>query len=85
MSHPADTVSSKQMPPANPPEGTMRIDCSECVMQGTVVCRDCVVSHLLVDTDGAIELDQERSDALSELAGEGLVPRLRLIRRVVNE
>jgi hypothetical protein len=63
----------------------MRIDCNECVMQGTVVCRDCVVSYLFVDSDGAIELDQERSDALAELAGEGLVPRLRLMRRVVNE
>lgn len=63
----------------------MRIDCSECVMQGTVVCRDCVVSYLLVEADGAIELDDDRSGALEALAGGGLVPRLRLVRRVVNE
>lgn len=63
----------------------MRIDCSECVMQGTIVCRDCVVSHVLVETEGTVELDQERADALLNLATAGLIPRLRLVRRVVNE
>lgn len=63
----------------------MRIDCSECVMQGTIVCRDCVVSHVLVETEGSVELDGDSVEALQNLATGGLVPRLRLVRRVVNE
>jgi hypothetical protein len=63
----------------------MRIDCSECVMQSTVVCRDCVVSHLLIETGETVELDDERSEALQTLAQGGLVPRLQLVRRVANE
>jgi hypothetical protein len=63
----------------------MRIDCSECVMESTIVCRDCVVSHLLVEIGEAVELDDERSEALHALADGGLVPRLQLVRRVVNE
>jgi hypothetical protein len=63
----------------------MRIDCTECVMQNTIVCRDCVVSHVLIETGEALELDDERSEALHALAQGGLVPRLQLVRRVVNE
>jgi hypothetical protein len=63
----------------------MRIDCNECVMRGTSVCRDCVVSHVLVETEGTVVLDEDRAEALRNLATGGLVPRLRLVRRVVNE
>ena len=63
----------------------MRIDCNECVMQGTIVCRECVVSHVLTQADGTVDLDDERSGALEALADAGLVPRLQLVRRVVNE
>jgi len=62
----------------------MRIDCNECVMQGSDACRDCVVSHVLAEP-GPIDLDAERGAALDNLAAGGLVPRLRLIRRAVNE
>ena len=59
----------------------MIIDCSECAMQHTMACRDCVVAHLLHDLAGPIEVDESRAEALEVLADAGLVPELRLIRR----
>jgi hypothetical protein len=59
----------------------MLIDCSECAMQHTPACHDCVVGHLLHDLLGPIELDPERTEALDVLADAGLVPRLRLLPR----
>ena len=63
----------------------MLIDCSECVMQHTTACHDCVVSHLLADVLGPIEVDPEQAAALEVLADAGLVPTLRLVRRAANE
>lgn len=59
----------------------MLIDCNECTMQHTLVCRDCVVGHLLYDLVSPIELDEDRAEALDVLADAGLVPRLRLMKR----
>lgn len=59
----------------------MIIDCTECAMQHTVACRDCVVAHLLRDLAGPIEIDESKSEALELLADAGLVPGLRLVRR----
>lgn len=58
----------------------MRIDCDECAMQHTVICNDCVVSFLLKDADGPVEIDRAEAGALSAMADVGLVPRLRLLR-----
>ena len=55
----------------------MLIDCEQCAMQGTSACDDCVVTFLLAD--GPVDLDPAEVNALANLAGEGLVPRLRLI------
>jgi hypothetical protein len=64
----------------------MRIDCTECMMQGTAACRDCVVSHILVaDFATPIELDVARTDAIGALVKGGLVPTLRLIPKAANE
>lgn len=57
----------------------MRIDCDECVMQYTVTCNDCVVTFLLREQDGPVELDRSEAEALSAMADAGLVPRLRLV------
>jgi hypothetical protein len=57
----------------------MLIDCKECSMQQTLVCRDCVVGHLLHDLMGPIEIDEDRAEALDVLADAGLVPQLRLM------
>jgi hypothetical protein len=46
-------------------------------MQGPSACDDCVVTFLL--SDGPVDLDESEVVALANLAGEGLVPRLRLI------
>jgi len=62
----------------------MLIDCNECAMQHTPACTDCVVTHLLADALGQIEVDREQAAALEVLADAGLVPELRLVPRVVN-
>lgn len=59
----------------------MLIDCDDCAMQHTAACRDCVVTHLLRDVAGPIEVDEEQAEALEIMADAGLVPTLRLIRR----
>jgi hypothetical protein len=58
----------------------MRIDCDECAMQHTSTCDDCVVTVLLRESAGPLELDITESVALSAMADAGLVPRLRLVR-----
>ena len=61
---------------------TMRIDCDECVMQGTEVCEDCVVTYLVRRrSHEAVVLDLDEERALRRLAGAGLVPRLRHVNR----
>ncbi len=55
----------------------MKIDCTECTMFRTSHCDDCLVTALLHPPDVPIDLDEETSDHLSMLAGEGLIPVLR--------
>jgi hypothetical protein len=55
----------------------MLIDCEQCAMRDTSACDDCVVTFLLAD--GPVELGDSEVSALANLAGEGLVPRLRLV------
>jgi hypothetical protein len=60
----------------------MRIDCDECVMQGTEVCDDCVVTFLVRrQPRRPVVLDLEEERALRRLAGAGLVPQLRHLPR----
>lgn len=60
----------------------MRIDCDECVMQGTEVCDDCVVTFLVRRQPAqAVVLDLDEQRALRRLAGAGLVPVLRHVAR----
>jgi hypothetical protein len=61
-------------------EGPMVIDCDFCEVRGAA-CGDCVVSVLLGAPPGGVELDEEECEALDVLAGSGLVPPLRLVRR----
>jgi hypothetical protein len=56
----------------------MRIDCDECVMQGSAACGDCVVTFVTSREPGealVIDVDEERAVRL--LAAAGLVPGLR--------
>ena len=59
----------------------MLIDCNECAMQDTMACHDCVVSFVLRDLAGPLEIDEDRAEALEVLADVGLVPELRLVPR----
>lgn len=65
---------------ANAGDG-MLIDCAQCAMRETQACRDCVVTFILGATGGPVQLRQEESTALDNLAAAGLVPRLRLVPR----
>lgn len=58
----------------------MRIDCDECAWQHTETCTDCVVSFLLREGDGPVDIDTNEVAALSTMAEAGLVPHLRLVR-----
>ncbi|MGH8944652.1 MAG: hypothetical protein ACRDVL_00690 [Acidimicrobiia bacterium] len=60
----------------------MLIDCECCAMRETVACRDCVVTYLL--DEGPVDLTENESVALANLADHGLVPTLKLVPRERN-
>jgi hypothetical protein len=62
----------------------MLIDCNECSAQHTRACRDCVVTHLLSDAAGVLQVGRDQAEALEVLAECGLVPQLRLVPRAAN-
>ena len=55
----------------------MQIDCHTCVGYQTNLCEDCVVTFIL-HSGSSLDLETEEMEALDLLAGEGLVPPLRL-------
>ena len=69
----------------------MLIDCDRCAVRGPA-CDDCVVGVLLGVPDprtagasGAVHLEAPERRALSVLADQGLVPRLRLVPRAAPQ
>jgi hypothetical protein len=63
-------------------DGTIRIDCDECVMQHTATCDDCVVTFLCSRApDEAVVIDAAEIRALRVLGRGGLAPQLRHRRR----
>jgi len=64
-------------------EPTFTISCSDCVMEGTPTCTDCVVSFICGrEPDDAVIIDAAEVRAVRLLAGAGLVPTLRHQRRI---
>lgn len=59
----------------------MRISCDECTMQHSTACNDCVVTYLLRESPGPVEIDLEEANALGRMASVGLLPPLRLVRK----
>jgi hypothetical protein len=55
----------------------MLIDCDTCLARDSEACDDCLVSVLF--SSQPLELDGEEEEALTLLAGAGLVPPLRLL------
>jgi hypothetical protein len=56
----------------------LRIDCAECVLEGTEACADCVVTWLVDrEPDSAVVIAASEVRALRALEHGGLVPRLR--------
>ena len=63
--------------------GAVTISCSECVLEGSSACDDCVVSFLLErDPADAVVIDAAEARAVRLLQRAGLVPELRHERRV---
>jgi hypothetical protein len=61
----------------------LRIDCDECLMQGTSTCDDCIVTFICSrEPDDALVIDVAEERALRLLSGAGLVPELRHVRRI---
>ena len=58
--------------------GTLHVDCDSCVARGPT-CGDCVITVLLGVSPAGVDLDAAEQEALSALAGSGLVPPLRLV------
>jgi hypothetical protein len=60
----------------------MLISCTDCVMEGTHACADCVVTFLCErEPDEAVVIDVEEARALRLLERGGLAPGLRHRRR----
>ncbi len=59
---------------------TLHVDCDTCTARGPA-CTDCVVTVLLGIPGVRVDLDGDEQQALSALAGSGLVPPLRLVPR----
>jgi hypothetical protein len=61
---------------------TIQISCGDCVMEGTDVCADCVVTFLCGREAGdAVVIDVAEARALRLMEQGGLVPALRHRRR----
>ena len=56
----------------------LHVDCDHCTASGPA-CDDCVITVLLGQPAGKVDLDSEERAALSVLAEQGLVPPLRLV------
>jgi hypothetical protein len=62
----------------------MRIDCDECLMCGTAICRKCVVTFIVGrDPGDALVIDAEEERALHLLVRAGMLPDLRHVARAV--
>ena len=58
---------------------TVVVDCDTCLVRCAQVCADCVVSVLLGPPPDPLEFDLEERAAIAALAGNGLIPPLRLV------
>ena len=62
---------------------SVTISCTDCVMQGTDSCADCVVTFICDrEPDDAVVIRADEARAVRLLADAGLVPGLRHRRRV---
>ena len=65
-----------------PDSRSLTISCSDCEMQGTDACEDCVVSFIVGrEPDDAVVIDAAEVRAVRLLVSAGLVPGLRHVPR----
>jgi hypothetical protein len=74
------TPDRSERPPSD--DDRLVIDCDDCLMQGTGACADCVVTFICSREPGeAVVVDVAEERAIRLLAGAGLLPGLRHVRR----
>jgi len=61
------------------------ISCDRCVRRGTPDCADCLVTHVIGEEPGQLELGVDSARAADLLVAEGLIPRLRFVELRVVE
>ncbi|HEX7131125.1 MAG TPA: hypothetical protein VF228_01035 [Iamia sp.] len=68
----------RRLPEAAVTTAPLRISCSDCSLEHTAACDDCVVTFILRRApDDAVVVDVEELRAIRALSAGGLVPRLR--------
>lgn len=73
------TMDASSQMPEQTGDAALVIDCGDCRMQHTTACQDCVVTHLLRDLAGPIEVDPDQAEAIELLSEAGLISPLRMV------
>ena len=55
----------------------LSISCSDCVRRGTPDCEDCLVSFVLGEEPGLLEMTSEDAQVVELFTAQGLIPRLK--------
>ena len=55
----------------------LSISCNNCVRRGTPDCDDCLVSFVLGDEPGLLEMTSEDAQVVELFTTQGLIPRLK--------
>jgi hypothetical protein len=53
------------------------ISCDDCVRRGTPDCEDCLVSFVLGETPGQLEMTGDDAHVVELFCSQGMIPRLR--------
>jgi hypothetical protein len=55
----------------------LSISCNDCVRRGTPDCEDCLVSFVLGEEPGLLEMTSEDAQVVELFTAQGLIPRLK--------
>jgi hypothetical protein len=53
------------------------ISCDDCVRRSTPDCEDCLVSFVLGETPGQLEMTSDDAEVVELFCSQGMIPRLR--------
>jgi hypothetical protein len=60
----------------------LSISCDDCVRRGTHNCDDCLVSFVVGETSGQLEMTSDDAYVVELFSAQGMIPRLRFERSV---